>query len=221
MVVIFLGISAEKSCFKEEMFIDLVDVKVPNLKRVLKEVTKSSIVFFKKIISTCLVISFALAILTTITVKIELAQTLQDSLACFLCKKTAFILRPLGLGDWRIFLALFMGAFAKEGMVATLLFLFPEGIALKISGAIVLLFVVFCYTPCLTHLAVLNKEKKHLGTYVFLKHNIIAYVGGFLINMLLTNLNIFCIITIIIIGIFVFYERIYKSRKRKAVVSGR
>jgi len=215
----YLVLFCAKKGNNEQMFIDLVRVNFPNVKLILNKVFLSTTDFFKKIISTCLVISLGLAIFTSVTVRFSLTENIEDSLICFLCKKSSFILSPLGLGDWKIVLSLVMGLFAKEGVISSISFLYPQGLIVAKSGAIVLLFIILSYSPCLTNIVAYNKERKFLGYKIFLKHNFFAYFGGFYLNMLLTKPFIFCIITIIIVGVYILYERIYLSRKLKTHAS--
>ena len=73
---------------KENMVIDLVDISIPKFKIVLKNLFGSVIDFFKKIISSCIIVSMFLAIFTSITPKLTLTYNLQESMLCFVCKKT-------------------------------------------------------------------------------------------------------------------------------------
>ena len=204
-----------KKVQKESMFLELVDLSFPNIKKLFLELLNTLCDFFKKIITTCLVISFALAIFTSVTPYFSIAQNIEDSLLCFICKKFAFVLKPIGFSDWKILLALLLGLFAKEGVISTICALYPSGFSLSFTGGILLIFIVLIYPPCLTNLVAFGKEKKRLGFIIFIKHTLFAYLGAVLLKILLTKPLYFCIITLLVIGAFLVYERIYLPRKRK------
>ena len=70
------------------------------------------------------------------------------------------ILRPLGLGDWRIATSLISGFMAKESVVSTMEVLFGGEItqALSTLGAASLLVFSLLYTPCVAAVASIRRE---------------------------------------------------------------
>ncbi len=166
-----------KRVTQEEMFIELVEICFPSLKRVLVQVGDSTIEFFKKIVSVCLVVTFAIAIFTSITPRFLFASSLEDSLICFLIKKFDFILYPLGLNNWEILLAFTMGLFSKESIISVTCLLQGNNLNFSIYVGVMLIFINFLYPPCLTNIIAFEKEEKHLGIKIFFKHLLIAYFG--------------------------------------------
>ena len=70
------------------------------------------------------------------------------------------IMRPLGLGDWRICVSLISGFLAKESVVSTMEVLFSGGVAgflSPLSAAAMLVFSLL-YTPCVAAIASVRRE---------------------------------------------------------------
>jgi len=174
-----------KKSVKEDMFIELVDISFPNFKRVILQGVDALVDFFKKIISTCLIICFALALFTSVTPKLTIANSVQDSIICLICKRLVFILKPIGITDWKILLSFTLGLFAKEGVVSSFCSLYTGGLNFGYKTGIILLFITLVYPPCLTHIIAIEKEQKFLGLKIFIKHLLFAYIGALLLNLTL------------------------------------
>ena len=70
------------------------------------------------------------------------------------------ILRPIGLGDWRVATALISGFMAKESVVSVLEVLFADGVAASMTAltASSLLAFSLLYTPCVAAVAAIRRE---------------------------------------------------------------
>ncbi|MCH5293339.1 MAG: ferrous iron transport protein B [Treponema sp.] len=89
-----------------------------------------------------------------------------DSSASILAKISGLfepLMRPLGLGDWRICTSLISGVMAKESVVSTLEILFAGNVASELSplSAASLLVFSLLYSPCIAAVASIKRE---LGT---------------------------------------------------------
>ena len=72
------------------------------------------------------------------------------------------LMRPTGLGDWRIVTSLISGFMAKESVVSVMEMLFnsPEGVAgmlTKVQASSLLVFSLI-YTPCVAAIASIRRE---------------------------------------------------------------
>ena len=70
------------------------------------------------------------------------------------------ILKPIGLGDWRIGVSLVSGFMAKESVVSTLEILYTGGVTstmTSLSAASLLVFSLL-YTPCVAAVASVKRE---------------------------------------------------------------
>ena len=69
------------------------------------------------------------------------------------------VLKPIGLGDWRIVTSLVSGFMAKESVVSVMETLFSEGVASigALAGVSMLVFSLL-YTPCVAAVASIRRE---------------------------------------------------------------
>jgi ferrous iron transport protein B len=69
------------------------------------------------------------------------------------------IMRPIGLGDWRIVTSLISGFMAKESVVSVMNTLFVGGVASigSVAAASMLVFSLI-YTPCVAAIAAIRRE---------------------------------------------------------------
>lgn len=86
-----------------------------------------------------------------------------DSSASILAKISGLfepLMRPLGLGDWRICTSLISGVMAKESVVSTLEILFAGNVASELSplSAASLLVFSLLYSPCIAAIASIKRE---------------------------------------------------------------
>lgn len=94
-------------------------------------------------------------------------QVVEDSAQSILAALSALfvpVLKPLGLGDWRIATSLFSGIIAKESVVSILEVLF-KGMPLQqvMTPAAAMAMLVFCliYSPCIAAIASIRRELGH------------------------------------------------------------
>ena len=109
----------------------------------------------------------------------------QNSILASVAGAIAPILKPLGLGDWRIATSLICGFIAKESVVSTMEILFGTGIKViltTLSAACMLVFSLL-YTPCVAAMASIRRE---LGSRwmvgVILWQCVVAWVAAFIVH---------------------------------------
>ena len=70
------------------------------------------------------------------------------------------IMKPIGLGDWQIVVALVCGFMAKESVVSTLEILFAGGVETMMTSLTAASLLVFSllYTPCVAAIASVKRE---------------------------------------------------------------
>ena len=90
----------------------------------------------------------------------RLVSDQQQSILAIVAGWLAPLMRPLGLGDWRICTSLISGFRAKESVVSTMGILFGENIASILSPASAVSLLVFSllYTPCVAAIASIRRE---------------------------------------------------------------
>jgi len=83
-----------------------------------------------------------------------------DSILASIAGVLAFVLRPAGLGDWRICTSLVSGFMAKESVVSTFEILFGQNVTSVLSSAQAISMLVFSllYTPCVAAVSSIRRE---------------------------------------------------------------
>ena len=82
------------------------------------------------------------------------------SILASLARLIAPLMRPVGLGDWQIVVALVSGFIAKESVVSTLEILFAGGVETLVSSLSAASLLVFSllYSPCVAAIASVKRE---------------------------------------------------------------
>lgn len=144
-------------------------------------------------------IIFAAAVLVwflqSFTPGLVLTENPGDSLFAGLGKALSVLFAPLGLGDWRITVALLTGIAAKEAVVSTLgvLFATGEGVGaltqalstiLTPASALAMMVFVLLYVPCTATIAAMKRELRSwtwtAGAVVW--ELSVAWIAAFLVH---------------------------------------
>ncbi len=110
-----------------------------------------------------------------------------ESILAVLSGVVAPIMRPLGLGDWRICVSLISGFMAKESVVSTMEVLFAKGVQsvlTPLSAATMLVFSLL-YTPCVAAIASVKRElggKWALGVVVW--QCVVAWLAACVVHLI-------------------------------------
>ena len=100
------------------------------------------------------------------------------------------LLKPLGLGDWRICTSLISGVMAKESVVSVLEVLFGAqgGVKAVLSPAAAgsLLIFSLLYTPCIAAIASIKRELgKKWAVAVVVWQCAVAWIAAFIFRMIM------------------------------------
>ncbi|MBQ0124703.1 MAG: ferrous iron transporter B, partial [Clostridiales bacterium] len=143
------------------LVIELPKYRPPRLSNIAA-VAKSKVFDFIARVGSIVVISSVITyVLGAITPRFSIAHGINDSLLAFLGEKAAFILKPIGLGDFRYAAALIAGVFAKESIISVLAVLGADSLAAP--AAMALCAFSLLYIPCASTLTAIRKEAG-LGT---------------------------------------------------------
>jgi ferrous iron transport protein B len=112
----------------------------------------------------------------------------QSSILAMISGLVAPIMRPIGLGDWRICTSLISGFMAKESVVSTIQILFGGSISsvmAPITAATLLVFSLL-YTPCVAAVASIKREMgMKWAVNVVIWQCIIAWIVAFIVRLVL------------------------------------
>lgn len=123
--------------------------------------------FLQRAFTIIFLATVVICFLQTFDLRLNVVETSEQSLLALLGQWIAPVLRPLGIGDWRVATALVSGFTAKEAVVSTLAVLLGtttgklssvlSGMFTSLSAVSFLLFTLL-YTPCVAAVATFRKE---------------------------------------------------------------
>ena len=154
--------------FKETLFkgeavpfvMELPNYRMPRPKNVAQLLWEKAKDFLSKAFSIILLATIVVWFLQSFDLHLNAVADQSQSLMAAVGGLFAPVLRPLGLGDWRIVTSLVSGFMAKESVVSTMEILFAGDIraALTPAAAATLLVFSLLYTPCVASIAAIRRE---------------------------------------------------------------
>ena len=122
--------------------------------------------------------------------RLNVAESPEQSLLAAIGKLAAPIFAPLGFADWRVATALITGFMAKETVVSTLTVLLG-GDASLLAGlltpltAVVLLVFVLLYTPCVAAISTMRREIGGRNAFLtVIVQCVIAWLAAYAVRLL-------------------------------------
>ena len=163
VVGILIAFLYQGTLFKGEpvpFVMELPNYRLPGAKNVAQLLWEKAKDFLQKAFTVILMATIVVWFLQSFDLHLNLVENSADSILAMIAGALVPILRPLGLGDWRICTALISGFMAKESVVSTLEVLFGGGIASVLTplSAGVLLVFSLLYTPCVAAVASVKRE---------------------------------------------------------------
>ena len=139
---------------------ELPNYRMPGLKNVVQLLWEKAKDFLQRAFSIILIATIVVWFLQSFDLHLNMVESSQDSILAMIAGLLAPILRPLGLGDWRIATSLISGFLAKESVVSTLEILFGGSVSTALSrlAAASLLVFSLLYTPCVAAIASVRRE---------------------------------------------------------------
>ena len=139
---------------------ELPAYRMPGWKNVVQLLWQKAKDFLQRAFSVILIATIVVWFLQSFDPHLNLVADSQGSMLAIIAGTIAPVLRPLGLGDWRIVTSLISGFMAKESVVSTLGILFSGHVATAMSSlsAAALLVFSLLYTPCVAAIASVKRE---------------------------------------------------------------
>ena len=152
-----------KTLFKGEavpFVMELPNYRMPGVKNVAQLLWEKAKDFLQRAFSVILIATIVVWLLQSFDLHFNLVEDSQNSILAMVSGVIAPVMRPLGLGDWRICTSLISGFMAKESVVSTLEVLFAGNVtsAMTSLGATSLLVFSLLYTPCVAAVASIRRE---------------------------------------------------------------
>lgn len=163
VIAILVALLYKGTIFKGEavpFVMELPDYRMPGAKNVSQLLWEKAKDFLQKAFSIILIATVIVWLLQSFDLHFNLVTESKDSILAMISGLLVPILKPVGLGDWRICTALISGFMAKESVVSTLEILFGANVETAITtlSAASLLVFSLLYTPCVAAVASVKRE---------------------------------------------------------------
>jgi ferrous iron transport protein B len=165
---------------------ELPNYRLPGAKNVAQLLWEKAKDFLQRAFSVILIATIVVWLLQSFDLHFNLAQDSQNSILALLAGLLAPVMKPLGLGDWRICTSLITGFMAKESVVSTLEILYGKTVssAMTALSAGALLVFSLLYTPCVAAVASIKRELGgRWAVGVVLWQCVVAWVAAFVVRL--------------------------------------
>ena len=164
---------------------ELPNYRLPGLRNVAQLLWEKAKDFLQRAFSVILIATVVVWFLQSFDLRFNLVADSRDSILAMVSGVIAPVLRPLGLGDWRIATSIISGFMAKESVVSTMEVLFggEVGTMLTTLGAASLLVFSLLYTPCVAAVASVKRELGgRWALAVVVWQCVLAWIVAFLVH---------------------------------------
>lgn len=181
--------------FKETLFkgeavpfvMELPNYRLPGVRNVFQLLWEKAKDFIQRAFSVILIATIVVWVLQSFDPYFNLVSRSQDSILALISSRMEPLLRPIGLGDWKICTSLFTGFIAKESVVSTLGILYGEGVGTMLTtlSAASLLVFSLLYTPCVAAIASIRREMGvKWAAFVIVWQCCVAWIAAFIVRMI-------------------------------------
>lgn len=166
---------------------ELPNYRLPGVGNVLHLMWDKAKDFLQRAFTVILVASMIIWLLQSFDLHLNLVSDSSNSILASVAGVIAPLMRPLGLGDWRICTSLISGVMAKESVVSTMEVLFENNISsvlTPVSAASLLVFSLL-YTPCIAAIASIRRELgSKWSVTVALWQCFVAWIAAFIVHLI-------------------------------------
>ena len=190
---IIMGVLAaflmKNTIFKGEavpFVMELPNYRIPRLRNVLQLLWEKSKDFLQRAFSIILIATIVVWLLSHFDFQLNAVSDSHDSMLAVISGVLVPVMKPIGLGDWRIVTSLVSGFMAKESVVANMKALFGGGLAAigALSAASMLVFSLL-YTPCVAAVASVRRELgRKWALFVVLWQCGLAWIMALLVRLI-------------------------------------
>ena len=167
---------------------ELPNYRLPSPRNVLQLLWEKAKDFLQRAFSVILIATIVVWFLKSFDLHFNFVSDSQTSILALISGWLAPLLKPIGLGDWRICTSLISGFMAKESVVIVMGVLFQttglSTILTPLSAASMLVFSLL-YTPCVAAIAAIRRELgRGWAAGVVLWQCSIAWIAAFLVRVI-------------------------------------
>ena len=169
---------------------ELPNYRMPSARNVFQLLWEKAKDFLHRAFSVILIATIVVWFLQSFDAGLNFVTDSEQSILAVIAGIIVPVMRPAGLGDWRICTSLISGFMAKESVVSMLELLFAGegGVANAISTATAAAILVFSllYTPCVAAIASIRRELgRKWAAFTVLWQCAIAWIASFIIYNIL------------------------------------
>ena len=191
VISVLVALLYKKTLFRGEavpFVMELPNYRMPSARNVLQLLWEKAKDFLHRAFSVILIATIVVWFLQSFDFGFNLVSDAHSSILAVIAGLFAPLMRPAGLGDWRIVTSLVSGFMAKESVVATMEILFPgetlAGSISSLSAASMLVFSLL-YTPCVAAIASVKRELgRKWALFVVLWQCGIAWTAATLVHLI-------------------------------------
>ena len=186
---ILVAMLYRRTLFKGEavpFVMELPNYRLPSAKNVAQLLWEKAKDFLQRAFSVILIATVVVWFLKSFDIRMNFVGDSQNSMLALISGTIAPILKPIGLGDWRICTSLISGFLAKESVVSVLGVLFADvSAAMTPLAAASLLVFSLLYTPCVAAVASVRREMGgRWAVGVVLWQCAVAWVAALLVRLI-------------------------------------
>ncbi len=165
---ILVALVFRKTLFRGEpvpFVMELPNYRLPRMKNVMHLLWDKTKDFLHRAFSVILLATIVVWFLKSFDFHFNMVTSSHDSILAAIAGLLVPVMRPIGLGDWRLITSLVSGFMAKEGVVSMMGILFASegGAAAVVTPLVAAGMLVFSllYTPCVAAIASVRREMGH------------------------------------------------------------
>ena len=191
LIGILVALLFKNTLFRGEavpFVMELPNYRLPSARNVLQLLWEKAKDFLQRAFSVILIATIAGWFLKSFDLHFNFVEDSQQSILALLAGWIAPLLRPIGLGDWRICTSLISGFMAKESVVSVMKVLFAStgvsSVLPPLAAASMLVFSLL-YTPCVAAIAAIRRELgRSWAIGVVLWQCTVAWVAALLVRLI-------------------------------------
>ena len=195
LVSILAALLYKKSIFRGEpvpFVMELPNYRMPGARNVLQLLWEKAKDFLQRAFSVILIATIVVWFLTSFDMHMNLTENKEESILAAVAGVIAPIFKPIGLGDWKICVALVSGFMAKEGVVSMLEVLYKGGVGTAMTAVSAASLIVFSllYTPCVAAVAAIKREMgRKWAVTVVVWQCFVAWIFALIVNLIGTAIG--------------------------------
>ncbi len=188
---VFQAYIFKNSLFKGEavpFVMELPNYRLPSAKNVIQLLWEKSRDFLQRAFSVILIATIVVWFLKSFNFRFDLVEDSKDSILATVSGLLVPVMKPVGLGDWRIITSLISGFMAKESVVSVMETLFNGGVQQigTLNAASMLVFSLL-YAPCVAAVAAIRREMgSRWAATVVIWQCILAWIMAFIVRFILS-----------------------------------